>query len=202
MKKRILFVIVMAIVMVFSAACGSSNSSNNPAPPQDQGQADSKPQAPETPQESSQPVQEPEVGINVGNIAPDFTLTDLNGNEVTLSKLKGKKVYLNFWTTECPYCRMEMPEINRFNKEYGDKILVYGINLGEDTDVVKQFISENKLEFPILMDSDLSVGYAYNIYYIPESVYIDENGIIKAVVNSAMNYDQLVAYLESMDKPA
>lgn len=199
MKRNILLVLLVIFTMTFVSACGSSGAQDDATLPQEEQTAPdvSEPSPPEEESEASQP----EVGINVGNIAPDFTLTDLNGNEVTLSELRGKKVYLNFWTTECPYCRMEMPEINRFNKEYGDKILVYGINLGEDPDSVKQFISENNIEFPILMDSDLSVGYAYNIYYIPESVYIDEEGIIKAVVNSAMNYDQLVAYLESMDKP-
>ncbi|MDI6601048.1 MAG: TlpA disulfide reductase family protein [Thermoanaerobacteraceae bacterium] len=203
MKKNILLVFLIVFAMMLASACGSANSKDNTAPPKEEqaveaGQDNSDTRE-VTPEESD--LAAPEVGINVGNIAPDFTLKDLNGNEVTLSKLKGKKVFLNFWTTECPYCRMEMPEINRFYKEYGDKILIYGINLGEDTEKVKQFISENKLDFPILMDSDLAVGYVYNIYFIPESMFIDENGVIKAVVNSAMNYDQMVAYLENMDKP-
>lgn len=203
MKKNILLVFLIVFAMMLASACGFANSKDNTAPPKGEQAAEAGQDNSETPEvtpEGSGSVAH-EVGVNVGNIAPDFTLKDLKGNEVTLSKLKGKKVFLNFWTTECPYCRMEMPEINRFYREYGYKISIYGINLGENTERVERFISDNKLGFPILMDDTLDVGYAYNIYFIPESVFIDEDGVVKAVINSAMNYDQMVSIFEGMDKP-
>ena len=58
------------------------------------------------------------VGVNVGQVAPDFTLTDLEGNQVSLSDFRGKTVFVNFWATWCPPCRAEMPEIEAIYQEY------------------------------------------------------------------------------------
>ncbi|MFH1002537.1 MAG: redoxin domain-containing protein, partial [Chloroflexota bacterium] len=54
----------------------------------------------------------------VGRLAPDFSLTDLEGNTATLSALRGKTVFLNFWATWCPPCRQEMPEIEATYQQY------------------------------------------------------------------------------------
>src|SRR5690606_33071951 len=74
------------------------------------------------------------VGIQPGEIAPDFELETLDGAVVKLSELKGEKVILNFWATWCPPCKEEMPEMQEFYDKYGDDINVIAVNFKEKND--------------------------------------------------------------------
>lgn len=137
-------------------------------------------------------------GTNVGDMAPDFTLEDLSGNKVTLSKLRGKNVMVNFWATTCPYCRLEMPDINSFYKAHKDNLEVLAIDLGESDSTIKDYIKDKGFEFKILKDTDGSVGYMYGIRFIPTTFFIDKKGIIKAVANGAMTSDEIKQYFSAL----
>ena len=77
----------------------------------------------------------------VGNLAPDFQLDNLDGKPVALSDLKGKPVLLNFWATWCPPCRDEMPYIQEIYDEWSDEgLVVLAINYGESASRVKEFV--------------------------------------------------------------
>ncbi|BCN29563.1 TlpA disulfide reductase family protein [Anaeromicropila herbilytica] len=118
----------------------------------------------------------------------DFTLKDLNGNDVKLSDYKGKNVYLNFFATWCPPCREEMPDIEKVYQKYKNKdFVVLAINLGEDRDTVKNFITQNKYNFNVLLDSDQSVATQYNITAIPVSIFINKDGQIVSKKVGAMS---------------
>jgi len=67
-----------------------------------------------------------------GSKAPDFTLEDINGDEVTLSDHSGKVIMLNFFATWCPPCRAEMPDFNEIQNEYKDSVKVIAVNVGGD----------------------------------------------------------------------
>lgn len=124
--------------------------------------------------------------------APDFTLQDLNGKKVSLKDLKGKKVYLNFGATWCPPCRLEMPDIEKLYQETKDSdLVIIGIDIGEDKETVKNFISKNNYNFKILLDSDQSVASKYNITAIPASFFIDKNGKIVSSHIGAMTLEQM-----------
>ncbi|ETI89629.1 MAG: Alkyl hydroperoxide reductase/ Thiol specific antioxidant/ Mal allergen, partial [Clostridium butyricum DORA_1] len=105
------------------------------------------------------------IGINpnvVKTKALDFKLKDLDGNEVSLSSLKGKKVFLNFWATWCPPCKAEMPEIEKLYQETKDSdLVILAVDIGENSNTVKPFIDENKYNFKVLLDSDQSVATQY-----------------------------------------
>lgn len=60
---------------------------------------------------------DPTVGLNKGNIAPDFELQTLSGETVKLSDYRGQRVMVNFWATWCPPCRAEMPDLEKFHKK-------------------------------------------------------------------------------------
>ena len=114
------------------------------------------------------------------SLAPDFTLSDLDGKNVTLSKFRGKVVLLNFWNTWCGPCRAEMPSLNNLFLELKDKgLIVLSISIDTSEEPVRAFISERKIVFPVLMDKKQKV-YAkkYFLYGLPVTFLIDKKGII------------------------
>ncbi|MCL2210449.1 MAG: TlpA family protein disulfide reductase [Treponema sp.] len=116
----------------------------------------------------------------------DFTLPLLNGENITLSSLKGKTVILNFWATWCPPCRAEMPSMDTFYKRYKDKSLeILAVDIGENINTVRQFIQKNNYSFPILLDTTRRISSIYGIEAIPTTYIIDRQGkIIGRVVGS------------------
>ena len=133
--------------------------------------------------------------------AIDFKLKDLKGKELSLSDLKGKKVFLNFWATWCPPCIAEMPEIEELYKETKNSdLVIVAIEIGEPLDTVKSFIDSNKYSFKVLLDSNQSVSSKYGITSIPTSYFIDIDGNIISKRMGAMNIDQMKAYIKNLDK--
>jgi peroxiredoxin len=133
--------------------------------------------------------------------AIDFKLKDLNGNELSLSDLKGKKVFLNFWATWCPPCKAEMPEIEKLYQETKDSdLVIVAVEIGEPLDTVKSFINSNKYNFKVLIDPDQSVATKYNITSIPTSYFIDTEGNIVSKHVGGMNIDQMKVYIKTLDK--
>ena len=133
--------------------------------------------------------------------AIDSKLKDLNGKELSLSDLKGKKVFLNFWATWCPPCKAEMPEIEKLYQETKDSnLVIVAVEIGEPLDTVKSFIDRNKYNFKVLLDSDQSVASKYAITSIPTSYFIDVDGNIVSKSVGAINIDQMKAYIKTLDK--
>jgi peroxiredoxin len=120
----------------------------------------------------------------IGQPAPEFTLTDLDGNSVSLTDFAGKPVLINFWNTGCPPCRNEMPflqEVYDENKGTTDLVLLT-INIGESADTVKDFFQDNHLSLPVLLDTDAAVTQRYGMPGIPTTFFIDKDGILKVKV--------------------
>ncbi|HEY7746398.1 MAG TPA: TlpA disulfide reductase family protein [Desulfuromonadales bacterium] len=117
--------------------------------------------------------------LQAGSMAPDFTLKDLNGNPVTLSQLRGKVVFLNFWATWCPPCLAEMPAMERLNEVYGSQnFVMLAVNIEEDVEAVKDFLKENPHSFSVLLDLEANAQNLYGVYRFPETFLIDKNGKI------------------------
>jgi peroxiredoxin len=123
----------------------------------------------------------PEIRPEVGYLAPDFSLPSLGGQTVRLSDLRGKAVLLNFWATWCAPCRLEMPTMDKAYQEYksrGLEILAVSLDAGSNS-VVKNFMQELKLDFPVLLDPDMEVLRLYRMVGIPASFLIDKQGIVR-----------------------
>lgn len=138
--------------------------------------------------------------IEVGELAPDFTLEDLDGNRVSLKDFHGEKVvFLNFWASWCPPCRIEMPDLDKLYQENKENdFIVLAINIGESEKIVKEFIEENGYSIPVLLDKTQKVGIAYNAFSIPTSVLVDKEGKIRAYKPGFMTYNQMVEMVESI----
>lgn len=121
-----------------------------------------------------------DVGSVEGKLAPDFTLVTLSDQEVKLSDLKGKKVVLNFWASWCGPCREEMPDLLDMSRKYEGEIAVYGVNVTAVDSPAKaqQFVMEEKMTFPVLLDLEGEVQKAYRVVNIPTSFFLDEEGRI------------------------
>lgn len=141
-------------------------------------------------------------GIFSGNKAYDFALLDKEGNEISLSSLKGKVVFLNFWASWCGPCRMEMPHMQKVYEEYKDKdvvILAVNITASEKNGIegVNSFLQENKYTFPVLYDKDGTVAEKYRISAIPTTYIINKDGIIVNLVRQSMSEEMIKQQIEA-----
>ena len=117
--------------------------------------------------------------LEKGETAPDFSVSDLNGQNVSLSDYKGKVVLLNIWATWCPPCVEEMPSMEKLHQEMKDErfaILAVSIDTS-GAEVVELFMEKYKLSFTALADPKGVVKGLYQTT-VPESFIIDKNGII------------------------
>ncbi|MEW6033268.1 MAG: TlpA disulfide reductase family protein [Chloroflexota bacterium] len=115
-----------------------------------------------------------------GELAIDFTLPTIAGDTVTLSELRGKTVLLNFWTTWCPACREEMPLLQAaYAEKESSGLIVLAVNIKESRAVVEKFIKDNGYTFPVVLDQSGKVAEQYNVYYLPHTVIIDGEGIVR-----------------------
>ncbi|MCH5256558.1 MAG: redoxin family protein [Lachnospiraceae bacterium] len=156
--------------------------------------------------ESQEPVSDEDDNSSLEEVvpAPDFTLTDQNGNIHTLSDYKGQTVFLNFWATWCPPCRSEMPEIQKLYEEYGyneGDLVVLGVaapGVGQegDLDYVKEFLSENGYTFPVAMDSLGVFTSVYSIRAYPTTFMISEDGSVYGYVEGALTEDLMHSIVE------
>jgi thiol-disulfide isomerase/thioredoxin len=119
-------------------------------------------------------IKAPKAGIPI-----EIKLNDMDGRPVSLSDFRGKIVFLNFWTTWCPPCRIEMPSMEKLHQKFkdGDFALVT-INLQEPASRVKEFFKEFELTFTALLDIDGEVGIMFGINQIPTTYILDKQGRI------------------------
>jgi thiol-disulfide isomerase/thioredoxin len=131
----------------------------------------------------------------------EIKLKDVNGNEVRLSDFRGKVVFLNFWTTWCPTCRIEMPSMEKLHQKFKDKdFAMVAIDLQESASQVKAFFKEYKLTFTALLDSTGDVGVRFRINAIPTTFILDQKGriIAKAVGPREWDSKKSIALFEHL----
>ena len=116
--------------------------------------------------------------IEIGQKAPEFSLSDINGKTASLSDFKGKVIILDFFATWCPPCRKEVPDFVELQKSYGDKeFAMIGIALVKAADA-RAFADKMNMNYPVLVD-DGKVSNLYGpIRSIPTTFVLDKNGNI------------------------
>ena len=131
----------------------------------------------------------------VRQFAPDFTVYDLEGNPYQLSDFRGIPVVLNFWASWCGPCKMEMPDFDEKAKELERKVQFLMVNLTdgsqETVETASAFIAAQGYTFPVFYDTDQSAAYAYGVYSIPTTYFIDAEGYAVAYAGGAIGADVL-----------
>jgi peroxiredoxin len=113
--------------------------------------------------------------------APDFTLPNADGQQVSLQQYRGKVVFLNFWATWCIPCREEMPALERLHQTYqAQDLAVISIDLKETAEQVKAFFEKHSLSFPALLDQNGSVFRDYLVAGMPTTYLIGRDGTLLA----------------------
>jgi peroxiredoxin len=122
--------------------------------------------------------------------SPDFTVHTIDGNEISLSSLRGKRVILDFWATWCPPCKKEIPHFVKIRSEINpDELVIIGIS-SESTQTLKEFVEDNAINYPVASESNLPAPYN-NIRSIPTTFFIDRNGVIQKVLQGYQDSDIL-----------
>lgn len=119
--------------------------------------------------------------LKVGDAAPDFELTSLEGQTVRLSQFKGQPVLLCIGATWCPDCRKEAPLVEELHRAHPELVVLL-VDSKESLDIVQNFADEFDITHPILLDQDGSVLKLYQVFAIPTGLFIDVDGIIQAKI--------------------
>ena len=119
------------------------------------------------------------LGVSLPNSPIDIRLSDLNGKKISLSDFRGKVVFLNFWTTWCGACRVEMPAMQKLHTRLKDQnFAMVTINLQEPARKVREFVDRYKLTFTVLLDSQGEAGSRFGIRALPTTLILDKSGRI------------------------
>jgi thiol-disulfide isomerase/thioredoxin len=112
----------------------------------------------------------------IGAAAPALAAYDLQGNQVSLSQWQGKHVFLNFWGSNCGGCLAEMPALEKLSKEFGDSIVVVGINTDKDEMNIQALLDERQVSFPNVRDQLAITQERYQVIGTPTAYLIDPQG--------------------------
>ena len=113
-------------------------------------------------------------------LAPSFTLPSRSGDMVSLDKLKGQVVMLNFWASWCGPCRQEMPLLDQMHKRYSSLgFTMIGVNVEANTSDAEKWLSQTPVTFPVLFDKENKVSKLYDVNAMPSTVFIDRKGNVR-----------------------
>src|SRR5256712_3890196 len=130
--------------------------------------------------------------MRAGAVAPDFTVTDVDGHPVTLASLRGHPVLINFWATWCTPCRDELPMISSaYHAHGGQGLVVVAIDFKESADTVRQFWNSLHLEPAPYLDADGRIAALYGVGLktsgLPVSVFVARDGTVSAFAPWALD---------------
>ena len=142
--------------------------------------------------------------VKEGDNAPNFTLKNLDGKEISLSQFRGKHVLINFWATWCGPCKIEMPSLEALYERFKDRNFVL-LAISNDmfgANIVKPFVKAHNINFPVLLDQRLKVSNAFGVVSLPTTFMIDPQGKIIGALFGAEDWatPSNILYFENLLK--
>lgn len=131
-----------------------------------------------------------------GRLAPDFEMTDLEGNKINLADFKGENVIIEFMGSWCPVCKETLATNNEFNSKYKDaKIISIGVN--ETIESMKSLAEETKLEnTEYYIPTSEDTYETYDIFFVPIYFYVDKEGYVQMILAGNAPLDMLIEYAD------
>lgn len=121
--------------------------------------------------------------VVVGTAAPDFSGKGLDGAAFSLAQLRGRVIYLDFWASWCPPCRVSLPWMEMIRERYSkEKFSVVTINLDSEPSAAVQMLKEANAGFTTISDPTGSIARIFSPPAMPTSYLIDRDGVVRAVV--------------------
>lgn len=144
----------------------------------------------------------PEVpgGSGPGRQTPDFTVTDLQGRSLSLRELRGKAVLINFWSTNCPACIIEMPSLSKLNRRMAGQPFQILAVTADSRRTVEKFLKQMPLDLPIYLDIHHEAHNRFGVYLFPESYIIAPDGKVDNHVIGAADWSHasVIEYFQKL----
>ncbi len=132
----------------------------------------------------------------VGAPAPEIGLADLQGRPINLESLRGQTVLVNFWASWCIPCEQEMADLQALYEQERERgFVIVGINEGEEPTRAATFLTRKGITFPTVFDTDMTVTRRYQVFGLPNSFFVDSEGIIRARVVGPFSLEQMRKHL-------
>ena len=178
---RFLTALLAVLLLLTASACTPADGGLETLPSEDK--------------ETSAPSDTAENGETAADTAPDFTMLDMEGNEVKLSDFFGTPIVLNFWASWCPPCKAELPDFDDACKKYDGEVVFLMVNMTdnqmETVEVAKDFIKTYGYDFPVYFDVSYEAAMAYGVRSIPQTYFINAEGELVATATGMISAAQL-----------
>jgi thiol-disulfide isomerase/thioredoxin len=138
--------------------------------------------------------------IEFGEPAPLFQLQDADGTVIRLDDYRGRPVLVNFWASWCIPCRAEVPDLVALQAEWGDRAQILGVDLQESAGTVTEFAAAFETNYPLPIDRDGSVTDAYELFGLPETFFLDAEGIVRDLRIGQLDPDVARCIVESIEQ--
>lgn len=145
--------------------------------------------------------QEPDTtqGSLVGRPAPVLNARDLEGREWSLADADGRVVWVNFWATWCPPCASEMPAMQALAEAHPDELLILGVDWGEGSDRVRDFVERYAIDYPVLLDPTLDTFYRWSSTDgLPRHYFVGADGTVLREVIGPLAPARMVEILNEL----
>jgi cytochrome c biogenesis protein CcmG, thiol:disulfide interchange protein DsbE len=139
---------------------------------------------------------------DVGATAPDFMLPEIGGGNVRLSELRGTPVVVTFYASWCYECTQELPRLQQMHTERGDDVAIVGVSYRDLFGDARDFVDDLGVTYPMLHDDDNGVAGAYGVRAIPQTFFIDADGVIRAREFGVQSEDRLDERVDEIAGPA
>lgn len=172
-KKLATTLLFFSALFIFTACNDSNTTNNNTATTENSAVAENEEQA--------NAAQE--------NLAPEAIFKDINGQDVSISSLRGKVVFINFWATWCPPCKAELPSIQQLKNTYPKDapIEFLFVDVNEPIQQAKDYMDNNNFDLPVYVPVD-AIPSAYLGQAIPTTIIIDKEGSLVARLEGARDF--------------
>ena len=137
-------------------------------------------------------------GVSAGQIAPDFALPTLTGEQITLDALRGQPAILSFWVTWCGHCRAQTPVLREAHAEHSAAVQFVGINVRETAEVAETYVADQGIGYPNALDADGAVAQRYQVSGLPTTYFLDAEGRVVARHVGQLTPQSLAQYLSTL----